>query len=157
MNCGAPTPAQCVPERETRRFQRTLIHEINGAVSLSAPDMRRNGVDSDAKVPLVLPDPVFRPLCRGDVHDGSNKLDAARFLAYGMSHYMDIFDGTIRHHQAIFMIKILPILGRALDGLFHEGRVFRVNPLENEFHGRFRHSVVLEDAKGLLRPEDLAG
>src|ERR1700731_486567 len=74
-----------------------------------------------------------------------------------MSHNMDIFDGTIRHHQAIFMLKILPILRRALDGLLHERRIFRMNPLENKFHGRFRRSVILEDSKGLLRAEDLAG
>ena len=63
---------------------------------------------------------------------------------------MDICDGTIRHQQPIFKIKILPILRRALDCLFHEGRVFRMNPLENKFNGRFRRSVVLKDSKGFL-------
>ena len=67
-----------------------------------------------------------------------------------MSHNVDMFDGTIRHQQAIFMFKILSILRRALDGLFHEGRVFRMNPLEKKFHSRFRCSVVLEDSKGFL-------
>ena len=63
---------------------------------------------------------------------------------------MDIFDGTIRHHQATFILKILPILRRALNGLFHKGRVFRMNPLENKLHGRYRRLVVLEDSKGFL-------
>jgi len=67
-----------------------------------------------------------------------------------MSHNVDMFDGTIGHQQAIFMFKILSILRRALDGLFHEGRVFRMNPLEKKFHSRFRCSVVLEDSKGFL-------
>src|SRR5258706_7430458 len=69
---------------------------------------------------------------------------------------MDIFDGTIWHRQAIFMIKILPILRCALDGLFHEGRVVRMNPLENEFYSRFRRCVVFENSDGFLRPKDLA-
>src|SRR5713101_7607613 len=92
----------------------------------------------------------FRLLSCGDVHHRSNKLDAARHIVQSMSHNMDIFDRTIRHHQAIFMIKIPPILRGALDGLFHKGRVFRMNPLENKFHGRYRRSVVLEDSKGFL-------
>src|SRR5438445_351395 len=58
-----------------------------------------------------------------------------------MSHNVDMFDGTIGHQQAIFMFKILSILRRALDGLFHEGRVFRMNPLEKKFHSRFRSSA----------------
>src|SRR6266850_3023218 len=54
-------------------------------------------------------------------------------------------------------IKILPILQYALDGLFHEGRVVRMTPLENKCHTRFRRWVVLEDSKCFLRPEDLSG
>jgi hypothetical protein len=74
-----------------------------------------------------------------------------------MSLHMDIFDGTIRHHQAIFMIKILPVLRRAFDCLVHERRVFRMNPLEDQIYGWFRCSVVLEDSKSFLRPDDLSG
>src|SRR5260370_34820545 len=74
-----------------------------------------------------------------------------------MSHNVHIFDGTIWHHQAILMIKILAILRGALDRLFHHRRVIRMNPLENELHGRFRHSVVLEDSKGFIGPDVLAG
>ncbi len=67
-----------------------------------------------------------------------------------MSHHMDMFDGTIRHHQATFMLKIRPILRRAVDRLSHQGRVFLMNPLENEFHGRLRRSVVLENSEGFV-------
>jgi hypothetical protein len=63
---------------------------------------------------------------------------------------MDIFDGTIRHQQAIFMLKVFPILRRALEGLLHEGGVFGINPLEKELNGRFRRLIVLEDLKGFL-------
>src|ERR1700676_357642 len=74
-----------------------------------------------------------------------------------MRHNVDMFDPTIRHHQAIFMLKVFSILRRTLNGLFYRGRVFRMNPLEDHFDGRFRRSVVLEDSKGFPWPEDLAG
>jgi hypothetical protein len=63
---------------------------------------------------------------------------------------------SIRHPQAILMLKILPILRRAFDGLLHQRHVFRMNPLQNKFDRRLRGSVVLEDAEGLLRPDDLS-
>src|SRR3984957_1807306 len=75
----------------------------------------------------------FRPLALGDVRHRSRELDASRFINQGASHSMDIFDRTIRHQQAIFMVKIFPIVRRALEGLLHEGRVFRVNPLQDQF------------------------
>src|SRR5258707_6907464 len=55
------------------------------------------------------------------------------------------------------MPKILSILRRALNCLFHQGRLFRMNPLENKFEGGRHRSVVLKDAIGFLRPQDLAG
>src|SRR6267378_1805254 len=73
-----------------------------------------------------------------------------------MSHDMDMFHRAIRHQQSIFKIKILPILRRAVEDLFHKGRVFRMNTLEHTFHGRCRGSVILEDSVGFLRPDDLA-
>src|SRR5690349_10657709 len=74
-----------------------------------------------------------------------------------MSHNVDMFDRAIRHQQAMFKIKILSVLRRTFDGLSHEGRVFRMNPLENKFRGRFRRSVILEDSKGFLGPNELGG
>jgi hypothetical protein len=50
------------------------------------------------------------PLAPGGVHHCANELDATPFVAEGMIHNTDIFDGTIRHHQATFVLKILPIL-----------------------------------------------
>src|ERR1700694_5717444 len=70
---------------------------------------------------------------------------------------MNMFDGTIWHQQAIFKIKIFPCPRRALDGLFHERQVFRMNPLESELHSRYRGSVVLEDSKAFIGPDELAG
>src|SRR5882724_11987086 len=55
------------------------------------------------------------------------------------------------------MFKVLPIHRRTLDRLLHVDRVFRMNPIENKFHGRFRRSVILEDPKGFLGPADLTG
>src|SRR6266851_739799 len=54
------------------------------------------------------------------------------------------------------MLKIFSILRRARDGLFHQSGVLRMNAPENELNGRFDGPVVLEDAKGFLRPEDFA-
>jgi len=54
-------------------------------------------------------------------------------------------------------IDVLPRLRRPVDRLLHPGSVFRVNPLEDAFDGRCGRAVVLEDSKGLVRPDDLAG
>src|ERR1700676_1599 len=99
----------------------------------------------------------LRALALGVVHHRSNKLELTRLISFSMSHNVDMFDRTIRHHQAILMLKILSILRSTLNGLFHQGRVVRMNPLEDKFDGRFRRSVVLKDSKGFLSPEDLAG
>src|SRR5262249_62295768 len=99
---------------------------------------------------LGLAQHLLGPLALGVVHHRSNKLDTARFISYGMSHNVDIFEGTIRHQQATFMRKIFAILRRALDGLFHQGRVFRMHPLESTLHGWLRRAVVSEDAKRFL-------
>src|ERR1700758_3267344 len=54
-------------------------------------------------------------------------------------------------------IDVLPRLRRPVDRLLHPGSVFGVNPLEDTFDGRCGRAVVLEDSKGLVRPDDLAG
>src|SRR5438309_11668420 len=55
------------------------------------------------------------------------------------------------------MLKIPSILRRAHDGLSHQGRVVRMNPLEDELDGGCRRAVALEDAKRFVGPGDLAG
>src|SRR5258706_5109362 len=102
------------------------------------------------QITLAPPQCFFRSFALGDVHHRPYELDAVRFIAYDMSNNMEMFDGTIRHPQTIFMLKILAILRRAFDRLFHEGRVLRMNPLEDKFHGRSRRRVILKDSKGLL-------
>ena len=49
---------------------------------------------------------------------------------------MEMFYKSIRHQQAIFMFKIPTVLRRAFDGPFYERQIFRMNPLEDKFHGR---------------------
>src|SRR6266436_1976607 len=102
------------------------------------------------QITLASPQRFFRPLVLGRIHHRSDILEFARLISLSMSHNVDMFDGTIRHQQAMFKIKILPILRRSPDGLSHEGCVFRMNSLEYKFHGRFRQSIVLEDSKGFL-------
>jgi hypothetical protein len=46
-----------------------------------------------------------------------------------------MLEGTVRHHQAILMVKILLILRRAFDCLLDERCVFWMHPLENRFYG----------------------
>src|SRR5258708_7884575 len=99
---------------------------------------------------------LFRPLALGGGHCRSDELDLTERIARGARDDMDVLDGAVGHHQAIFMLEILSILRRALDGLLHEGRVLRMDTLQDALHGRFRGSVVLEDPEGLLRPDDLA-
>src|SRR5260221_6812459 len=55
------------------------------------------------------------------------------------------------------MPKILSILRRALNSLFHKVRVSGMTRWENKFDGGRHRSVVLKDAIGFLRPQDLAG
>src|SRR5713101_3816468 len=70
---------------------------------------------------------------------------------------MDVPDGTIRHQQSMLEVEVPPLFRCAFDGLPHQGRVFRMDPLEDALDGRPRVAVVAEDSKGLLRPEELAG
>src|ERR1700676_2439712 len=84
----------------------------------------------------------LRALALGGVHHRSNELELTRLISFSMSHNVDIFDGTIWHKQAMLKIKILAVLRRALNGLFHQGRVLRMNSLENKFRSRSGRSVV---------------
>src|SRR6266478_670954 len=76
----------------------------------------------------------FRKVALGGVHHSPNKLDFAQLISFSMSHNMDMFDRPIRHHKAIFMLKIIPIPRCALNGLFHQGRVFQMIPPVETLH-----------------------
>jgi hypothetical protein len=54
-------------------------------------------------------------------------------------------------------VEVFCHLRGVVDRLLHEGSVVRVNPLENALDGRCDRTVVLEDSKSLVRPDDLAG
>src|SRR6266853_991798 len=134
----------------SRVFQPALTNKVQATIRSRSPDECRHSIDNQSN-------PVFRFLRCGDVHHRSNKVEAARFIAQGMSDNTDIFYGTIRHQQAMFKIKIAPILQSTLNCLLRGSRVFRMNPLDDKFDGRYRRLVILEDSKGFLGPEDLAG
>src|ERR1039457_5126367 len=55
----------------------------------------------------------------------------------------------------MFKIKILPILGCARNYLFKAERVFRVSPLEGEFHGWLCRSLALDASLHLRCPAAL--
>jgi hypothetical protein len=100
-----------------------------------------------------LPEPRtlgFRALALGHVHDRPDEFEIARFISRGVGHNVEMFDSAIRHPQSMLVNKIIPVLRRALDCLFHEDRVFMMNPLQKKVYGRFRRSVVFEDSKRFL-------
>src|SRR5260370_26273602 len=134
----------------------TSFREKTSAIGSQHRDVLRQEVNELPKLPFALPNLVFRRLGYGDVHDRSNKLDTAQFIAGRMSHNMDMFYGTIRHQQSIFVIKILRVPRSPLDCLVHERDIVRMNPFKNKLNSWFRCWVVLEDSIGFLRPEDLA-
>src|SRR5262249_24730995 len=158
MKCDGPAPIPCLLRRETRIIKPASVEDFGGAVGERAPRQCGDSVESKSK-------PVFRLLdfskgllqgisslmLLSNIHCRSNALKIARFISHRMSDNMDMFDGTIRHQQSIFKFNlILPPLRHTLDYLFYKGDVFRMNPLENEIHGRFPRPVVLEHSKTFL-------
>ncbi len=75
----------------------------------------------------------FRLLCNRDIRHRPNKFDATRCISRSASHGMDIFHRAIRHQQSIFMVEILSVAGRAIDGLLHGSAIFRMGALHNKF------------------------
>jgi hypothetical protein len=67
MNRGFPVPTLCIPRRQTRELEPTVIDEIDGAVGQCAPDQRRNRVDDVAKLFFAPAGKLFGALAPGDV------------------------------------------------------------------------------------------
>src|SRR5437899_11818827 len=59
------------------------------------------------QITLASPQRLFRLLALGGLHHRSNKLKFSRLISSSMGHNMDLFDGSVRHQQAIFEIKVL--------------------------------------------------
>src|SRR3979411_1051528 len=92
----------------------------------------------------------FRFLYNRNIRHCPNNRDAASPFSPSTSHGMDIFHRAIRHQQSIFMVEILSVAGRAIDGLLHGSTIFRMGALDNELYGWFRRRVTLKDSKGFL-------
>ncbi len=144
-----PCPPQPLFQGHSRIIQPALAEKVHPAVRSRRPEQSWHGVDNQSNL-------VFRLLGHRDVHHSSDKLQSAQFIPASMSHDMDVFHGTIWHQQPMFKIEVLPVLRRALNGLFHQGGVFRMDTLEHTFHCRGGRFIVLEDSIGFLRPDDLA-
>ena len=67
-----------------------------------------------------------------------------------MSYGVDIFHRAVRHQQSIFMIKVIAVDGRMLEGLLHCGAIFRMGALDNKLQGRFRRPVTLKDPENFV-------
>jgi PAS domain S-box-containing protein len=82
----------------------------------------------------------------------ANKFKIPRWASRGAGYDMNMLDGTIRQEQAIFVFKIFPILRRAIDYLFHDGRVLRMNPLKNQAHVRLYRPIEFKASAYLAYP-----
>src|SRR6267142_5949653 len=58
------------------------------------------------QITLASPQRLFCLLDLGGVHHRSNELEFSRLISFSMSHNVDMFDGTIRHQQSMFKIKV---------------------------------------------------
>ena len=61
-------------------------------------------------------------LARGDIAHRSDKFDAAGFIRHRMRRRMDMLDRAVGQQQAILVIEILAVAGRAVDGLLYAAR-----------------------------------
>jgi len=86
----------------------------------------------------------------GDVHDRADVLDLTRRIARGVRDDLDCLTKpsgiTRRYSSSKSCFSALRARPPA-----SQGRVLRMDTLENSFDGRLRGPVVLEDAKGFLR------
>src|SRR5229473_4978121 len=65
-----------------------------------------------------------------------------------------MFDRTVRDQQAMFEIKILPLLCSGIDCLSNELPVFRMHSFEYPFQGRLGCRFEFEYPKSLVGPID---
>src|SRR5262249_28130891 len=91
-----------------------------------------------------------------DVHDCSHELDPAGLMCVGTSDNANVSDRPVGHQQATFMIEVLAIARRATDGLSYQSGIFRMTTLERQPLAWLRRSVVSENPKCLLRPQEFA-
>src|ERR1700730_13964419 len=84
-------------EVDTEILERCAIGIQWASIRPKNTDLLWREIQDLSKLCFALPDLLFRSFCRGDVHHRPDKLDAARFIAQGMRHHVEIFDGTIRH------------------------------------------------------------
>src|SRR5690242_13302764 len=101
MNELASVATAPLVKRNRVIIQRGLIDIKPASVGSQYGDELRREVQDLPKLCFALPDLRFRLLFGGHIHHRPNKLDAARFMAQGVSHHLETFDGTIRHQQSM--------------------------------------------------------
>ena len=92
----------------------------------------------------------LRLLCNGNVGHRAHKLDIAGRISHGASHRLDIFHRPIRHKQSMFLVEILSVAGRAIDGRLHGSAILRMGTLNYEFHGRYNRRVASKNSESLV-------
>jgi len=80
---------------------------------------------------LLLLERSFRQLTLSDVRYRANELNSTP-LIFGrrMTHHPEVFNGSIKHQQSLFIVKVLPFIGNAINEFSHHASVFRVRSIE---------------------------
>src|SRR6266849_3904581 len=69
---------------------------------------------------------------------------------------MEVLNRTVRHHQAMFNIKICLFVDRMVDSLLHKISIVRMNSLQYQLQRGFNPSMILKDLVCFLRPVDFS-
>jgi hypothetical protein len=80
---------------------------------------------------LLLPERSLRQLTLSDVRYRANEFNfTALICGRGMAHHPEVFHGSINHEQSLFIVKVLPFIGKAINEFSHHASVFRVRSLK---------------------------
>src|SRR3982074_3391580 len=71
-----------------------------------------------------------------------------------MGRGVDMLDRAVRHQQSISVREVLPVAGRAVDGLLYAHTIIRVNALHDCIEPDRRGSLALEYSERLFRPDN---
>src|ERR1700740_399431 len=101
-----------------------------------------------ARRDLLLFQGFFGKLLRSDIRHRTNELNSAGLL-FGrrMAHNPQIFDGSIRHQQAMLKVEILSFIGNAINEFPDHASICWMSSMEYEFQSRLSLRVVFKDAE----------
>ena len=92
-----------------------------------------------------------------DVGDGADVLDLVAFVAAGVSHDVDVFEGAVGEEEAVLEIHVAAADGRNFEDANDQRAVVRMHESHDAFHGDCASEREAGDAIVLFGPIDLAG